>query len=294
MGSAGRRIVVTGPNDPVRRYDHGVPPRAGRRCRALALVAIVALLTGASTTGAHAQPSTPTADGQIDIGTPATSVVWLCRPGLADDPCGSDLTTTKRPPIDCFYLYPTVSGQATTNADLSLDPEIRAVAETQASRFSQDCSVFAPIYPQITVAGLGRPAELRAAGAIAYAGVVDAWRDYLEHDNHGRGFVLVGDSEGATLLRALLVHEIEHDANVRDRIVSAILAGTNIGVPIGKDVGGTFAHVRACRSRRQTGCAVSDASFDEVPPRSARFGNLVDLVRSQSAAYRRAHRVRGG
>ena len=270
-----------------------MPPRAGRRYRALALFATVALVTGASATAAHGQPSTPTTDGQIDIGTPAASVVWLCRPGLADDPCRSDLTTTKRPPIDCFYVYPSVSGQTTTNADLSLDPEIRAVAETQASRFSQDCSVFAPIYPQITVAGLGRPAELRTAGAIAYAGVVDAWRDYLEHDNRGRGFVLIGDSEGATLLRALLENEIEHDAKVRDRIVSAILPGTNISVPIGKDVGGTVAHIPACRSRRQTGCVVSDASFDEIPPRSARLGNLVELVRTQSTTYQRAHRVRG-
>src|SRR5919198_185870 len=50
------------------------------------------------------------------------STVWLCRPGLRDNPCEANLTTTvvrstgatnvqraapaKNPPIDCFYVYP--------------------------------------------------------------------------------------------------------------------------------------------------------------------------------------------
>src|SRR5690242_18099479 len=51
--------------------------------------------------------------------------VWLCRPGLAHNPCAVSLRTTlftpagkklrvispkrvRRPNIDCFYVYPTV------------------------------------------------------------------------------------------------------------------------------------------------------------------------------------------
>ncbi len=273
QGGLARTAAGTGAYD--RRVNHG----SARRWLGLGLVAAV-VVAGAPT--AAAQP--------IDIGTPATSVVWLCRPGLADDPCRSDLTTTvlhsdgttseqqgapaRRVPIDCFYVYPTVSGQTTTNADLSLDPEIRAVAETQASRFSEVCRVFAPVYRQITVAGLNRPAERVAAGAIAYADVADAWRDYLEHDNDGRGVVLVGHSQGAALLSALIRNEIEGDAAVRGRVVSALLPGTNVVVPIGEDVGGTFERMSACRSRRQTGCVVSYVSFDMTPPLSARFGRV--------------------
>src|SRR5438445_1978199 len=83
----------------------------------------------------------------------SSSTVWLCRPGLANNPCEGDLTTTvvqpdgtqevvrakpaKRPPVDCFYVYPSVSAQPTVNANRNVDPQLKAVAEFQASRFSQ-------------------------------------------------------------------------------------------------------------------------------------------------------------
>jgi hypothetical protein len=97
----------------------------------------------------------------------AAGTVWLCKPGLANNPCESDLTTTvelgngssfvehakpaSNPPIDCFYVYPTVSSQFTTNANLNIDPEETQIAIDQASRFSQTCKVYAPIYPQLTI-----------------------------------------------------------------------------------------------------------------------------------------------
>src|SRR5690349_14845844 len=83
----------------------------------------------------------------------SAKTVWLCRPGLAADPCNAPLSTTvftsyggagavvqpkrgKRA-IDCFYVYPTVSDQLGPNADLSVDPEVRSIALYQAARFSQ-------------------------------------------------------------------------------------------------------------------------------------------------------------
>ncbi|HEY7948814.1 MAG TPA: DUF3089 domain-containing protein [Acidimicrobiales bacterium] len=47
----------------------------------------------------------------------------------------------KDPPIDCFYVYPTVSAQPAVNADLTVDPEETAVAVAQASRFSTACRI---------------------------------------------------------------------------------------------------------------------------------------------------------
>ena len=111
--------------------------------------------------------------------------MWLCRPGLAKNPCESDLTTTvvrpdgttrvvhdkpaKSPPVDCFYVYPSVSGQPTVNADLSIDPELTAVAEAQASRFSQACRVFAPVYRQLTVVAIGSAGGQSADNTPSYA-----------------------------------------------------------------------------------------------------------------------------
>src|SRR5919202_1720708 len=89
-------------------------------------------------------------------------VEWLCRPGLASDPCHGDQTTTfvkpngaahvsrlpvaKPKPVDCFYVYPTTSNQPTTNATKSPDPEIRSIARYQAQRFSTRCRLFVPLY----------------------------------------------------------------------------------------------------------------------------------------------------
>ena len=147
---------------------------------------------------------------------PSGRTVWLCRPGLANNPCSASLTTTvvrangsksvqrfspaKNPPVDCFYVYPTVSTQGTLNANLRIDPEERAIATQQASRFSQVCRVYAPIYPQLTETALSQGAINPRTTTVAYNGLLAAWNDYLAHDNHGRGVVLIGHSQGAALL----------------------------------------------------------------------------------------------
>lgn len=99
--------------------------------------------------------------------------VWLCKPGLAANPCTPGLATTRfsqsgvrlgvrdvrasqRPAFDCFYVYPTVSDQPTIQATRRIDPEERSIALYQAARYSRDCRVYAPMYRQITLAGLGR------------------------------------------------------------------------------------------------------------------------------------------
>jgi hypothetical protein len=218
----------------------------------------------------------------------AARTVWLCQPGLANDPCTADRTTTAiaadgtervlrfpadRPRrIDCFYVYPTVSAQPTVNADRRADARIRAVATFQASRFASTCRVFAPVYRQLTVRGLTRPIdESRRAIDLAYRDVRAAWRDYLTHDNHGRGVVLIGHSQGTGMLTRLIAEEIDGRRSVRRRLVSALLLGGNVLVPAGRDVGGSFQHVPACRSRTQTGCVVAYSSFLGTPPDPSLF-----------------------
>ena len=78
-------------------------------------------------------------------GAASARTVWLCQPGHSPDPCNVGLSTTvfsptlhklkvihparvKKPAIDCFYVYPTVSDQSTPLANLHIDPEERSVA----------------------------------------------------------------------------------------------------------------------------------------------------------------------
>jgi hypothetical protein len=220
----------------------------------------------------------------------AAKTVWLCKPGLQDDPCSPSLTTTvfstsleklrtdnvsrvRRPKFDCFYVYPTVSDQPTPQANRKIDPELRSVALYQASRFSRDCRVYAPVYRQLTIAGIQNPAgvppEMRAR---AYADVRDAWRTYLRKHNEGRGVVLISHSQGTFVLRELVRREIDSRPWVRRRLISALLLGGGVTVRAGRDSSGDFRNVRACRSARQLGCVVAFSTFNAPVPPKAVFG----------------------
>jgi pimeloyl-ACP methyl ester carboxylesterase len=216
---------------------------------------------------------------------------WLCRPGR-QDACVVDLTTTvvaadgglKReewkanpdPPIDCFYVYPTVSLDKGGNSDMEAGPEENGVVRVQLARFASQCRLYAPLYRQATLTALraatsGSP--LAVDRALGYSDVADAWNAYLQHDNDGRGVVLIGHSQGSGVLTQLIRNEIDGKP-VQARIVSALLLGTSLAVPKGKDVGGAFQHVPVCRSAAQTGCVIAYASFRSTvpPPENSRFG----------------------
>ena len=218
---------------------------------------------------------------------------WLCRPGR-HDACDIDLTTTviaangklsreswaadPKASIDCFYVYPTVSNDATGNSDMTPGPEEVNVIKAQAARFGSQCRVYAPLYRQVTLAALraflaGR--SMPVDRELAYNDVRDAWNYYLEHDNKGRGVVLIGHSQGSMVLTQLIKNEIDSKP-VQARIVSALLLGTSLPVPRGKDVGGAFQSMPLCRSSKQTGCVVTYASFraNSPPPANSRFGKV--------------------
>jgi hypothetical protein len=119
----------------------------------------------------------------------------------------------------------------------------------------------------------GQP--MKADRALGYNDVVDAWKYYLEHDNQGRGVVLIGHSQGSGVLTRLIHDEIDGKP-VADRLISALLLGTNLPVPKGKDVGSAFQHIPLCHSASQTGCVVAYASFraNVPPPANSRFGRV--------------------
>jgi hypothetical protein len=146
----------------------------------------------------------------------------------------------------------------------------------QFGRFHEVCRPFAPMYRQVTLGALVQVlsgADVTRPFATAYEDVRAAWRHYLQHHNKGRRFVLVGHSQGTIHLTRLLAEEIEGKPEA-GRMLSALLIGYNVEVPVGKTVGGTFKSTPLCTRREQTGCVVSYVSFraDAPPPAGARFG----------------------
>ena len=271
----------------------------------VALAAVVSLLAAACGSGSGSAPpaSTPRAS---TLTAPATSgqtsqpsaagTVWLCSPGQADDPCTSSLRATVVPAhgattiqdaqasassaFDCFYVYPTVSTESSDNADLRVQPAEVDAAIAQASRFSQVCRVWAPMYRQVTLAGLFNAGS--QADAVAYDSLLSAWQDYLAHDNHGRPVIFIGHSQGAAMLIRLLASQVDPDPALRARTVVAILAGGNVTVPIGKTVGATFRHLPLCTATAETGCVIAYSSFPGQPPADSLFGRPGQGVSLQS------------
>jgi hypothetical protein len=80
----------------------------------------------------------------------------------------------------------------------------RYVVLHQAARLASTCRVFAPIYRQRTLtallASLGGSDSPSGQGGDSFADVLDAFRTYMAEDNEGRGFVLVGHSQGARMV----------------------------------------------------------------------------------------------
>jgi len=271
----------------------------------LAAFAAVLLLTGV----ARAQTPLPTPPQPAAPPEPpkpnnySDSSAWLCRPGrtAADkDACQIDLSTTvvaadgsltreafkpnPNAPIDCFYVYPTISTDQAPNSDMNVDPAEMNVIKQQAARFNAVCKVYAPMYRQITLMGLrkllatpnGDPVAFFGNG-VQYDDVRDAWKSYLERDNRGRGVVLVGHSQGAYILENLIKNEIDGKP-IQSKIVSALVLGATLATPKGKDVGGQFKSMPLCHAANQTGCVINYSAFRATVPPSATtfFGRTAD------------------
>ena len=245
---------------------------------------LAVILVGLSASAAVAQSPPP----PVDYGDPAS---WVCRPG-AETACTTGLdamvvtadgTRTLQtfqpaadPPIDCFYVYPTVSHEPTTYSDMVASPEVQATVRAQAGRLTSRCRLYAPIYRQLTSAGLrqvmgsGQQPDWRAP----YQDVRAAWRWYMTHDNHGRGVVIVGHSQGTILLQQLIAEEIDGKP-LQKRLVSAFLAGDpSLPVPQGARVGGVFKSTPLCASAGEVGCVYVWADYlsDDTAP-SRLFGH---------------------
>ena len=192
---------------------------------------------------------------------------WAARPNKKDyadlvpaDEVLPDMQATAD--VDVFYIHPTtfrsneawVQNIADTRVNEWTDASVIA---RQAAIFNGCCRVFAPRYRQAAAGAVSSPAEGMKAYAFAYEDVKRAFKYYLDHDNKGRPFILVGHSQG-TFHVLPLIEEMIDRTRLRDQLVAAYAIG--IGVPMGS-FGRQFKAIVACERPDQTGCLVSWNTF---------------------------------
>jgi hypothetical protein len=267
----------------------------------LALAGAMALVVSACSGGgerssAPRRSSPPAFEAGYQSAAYSNPAHWLCR---ADVPgpqnvCVGDLSVTSvapdgklavqhessapHAPVDCFYVYPTVDSGPGANEDIDAPhPAEISVARTQAAPFGSLCNMFAPLYRQATLRSLFSATNRATSAGLAYGDVQDAFRYYLGHLNQGRPFILLGHSQGSGVLTQLMSQMIDPNPALRRQMISAIVPGWPIQVPVGGDVGGTFATIRACRSATQINCVIGYSSFRATspPPDNSLFGRSI-------------------
>lgn len=113
--------------------------------------------------------------------------------------------------VDVFYLYPTLFLKKDQRWNIPIEDAkqkkkiIDLAVRYQASAWVEAGRMFAPFYRQAHIRaydhldGLGRDALL-----LAYSDVKAAFEFYLKNYNQGKPIILVGHSQGATLISLLL------------------------------------------------------------------------------------------
>lgn len=270
-----------------------------RRARVQRLVARVAIVVASGCVASAG----PAAAASVSPTTAATR--WGCFPGMPGDVCAQpyDVTVlgnaqlrTRRVlrvehveiptdrPVDCFYVYPTVTTASTSgNAERRLTADVRTVLRQQAAAFMPACRVFAPVYRQESAASIAGAYLSGQRGPTppqdtAYADVLGAWREYLARENHGRGVILIGHSQGSAVLSRLLREEIDPDPSLRALLAGAILPGGAFTTARGSLVGGTLQHIPVCQAEGEAGCVVAYATYGSRPGRDPLFATLGKLV----------------
>jgi hypothetical protein len=270
-----------------------------RRCAKLpwigALVSVQALAAGvgigllAGCSSSKSEASAPSGPGHSDAAagdagrTPldySKGDNWACGPAASHDYCldpqtvsqinadGSapmvTLPVAKSPKLDCFYVYPTVDNTSPPGNETNFNdmPSIVRTVMSQAAPFTQECTVFAPLYRQATFSSYSTPNRDEYLDA-AFVDIAAAFSYYLDHLSNGRKFVLFGHSQGAHMLRRLIQRVIEPDASLLARLVVAMPIGAvgDIVVPNGALVGGSFQKVPLCSSPTEMGCVITFDAF---------------------------------
>ncbi|MGZ6616645.1 MAG: DUF3089 domain-containing protein [Solirubrobacteraceae bacterium] len=193
-----------------------------------AVVGLMAIIAGPATGSTRPPAPTVSVLGATAIGSPvyAEPANWLARP----------TRPTRR--IDVFYLYPTSYSKTSASQPVIStinDPGMVAGAKRsfgqQATAFSTVANIYAPYYRQadaVTVLTSPLAKQSQIVGGIPAHDAIAAFSYYIQHDNHGRPFILAGHSQGSNVLLFILSRYLKNHPAVDRRMVAAYVVGYGV------------------------------------------------------------------
>lgn len=204
--------------------------------------------------------------GELPLFTPSAVPT---QPDYADDSNWLAITYTPRHAVDVFWVYPTVLHDQehwlmpTDRADMQT--AARQTLTSQASVFSCQTNLYAPMYRQMNLAGLYKP-EKEQTEMLRY-GMEDVWRAfnyYMHNLNQGRPFILAGHSQGSNILTNL-IKKHWGTLGYEDRLVAAYLIGWSVTAD---DLAKNTA-LRMCSDRTELNCIISYNTMAEGRQKAA-------------------------
>ena len=134
-------------------------------------------------------------------------------------------------PVDVFYLYPTAWTSTDSNPQICAIDEPSMLVQApqayarQATAFATVGNLYAPFYRQDNLSSVDR---WNVIAGIPTLDATAAFDYYIQNFNDGRPFILVGHSQGATVLTNLLSGYLRQNPAVLARMVAAYVIGSPI------------------------------------------------------------------
>lgn len=159
-------------------------------------------------------------------------------------------------PVDLFYLYPTAwtSTSAAPQVCAINEPTMLAQAPgafaRQATAFETVANIYAPYYRQNNSSPTDR---WNIIAGIPTLDATAAFDYYIKHYNNGRPFILVGHSQGATVLTNLLSGYLKDHPEVLKNMVAAYVVGS----PISQAYLDSNRHLKFAAGADDTGVIIS-------------------------------------
>ncbi|WP_295161531.1 DUF3089 domain-containing protein [uncultured Brachyspira sp.] len=168
---------------------------------------------------------------------------------------------------DIFYLYPTIWTRSDTNESIicpiNYIPMRRGTTNVmleQTGIFEEIGNIYAPFYRQADALylmniknNISREEQYKYFYSYPKEDAIAAFDYYIKNYNNGRPFILAGHSQGAMMIKKILIDYFKTNDNIKNRMVAAYIFGYSVTKKDLKE----NTHLRFANGEYDTGVIIS-------------------------------------